>query len=213
MLHLTLSFQSPRVCLCRWPNNVSAVSADSWISLGQSACWEASTEELQDLGLAIVFILPVTLSRTAVMLGRFPSSPPLFWKGEWRGTCKNGFLPPQLRKFYFFKKWIQVLLTEWKVSFPPKYSCYFLYNFVELLPDRPGSGCRCFAIKILEWFWGLAMHLWFLAGPGLFVEIPVGLFPFATGLLTEWITYGINQWKFHLCDINHLKLHKTLSLH
>lgn len=208
-MHLTLSFQSPRVCLCRWPNKVSAVSADSWISLGQSACWEASAEELQDLGLAIVFILPVTSVWDNSDAWTFSLLSSSFLEGWVEGHMQKWICPSTAEEL----KKKKVSLRVRSFFFPPKYGCCFLYNFVELLPDRPGSGCRCFAMKILEWFWGLEMHLWFLAGPGLSVEIPVGLFPFTTGLLTEWITYGINQWKFHLCGINHLKLHKTLSLH
>lgn len=124
--------------------------------------------------------------------------------------CENGFLPGQLGRRNLKKKKKKGYRSHWQ-SFAPKCSCCFLCNFLQLHPDRPGSGCRWSAIKFLEWVWGLEMHLWFLAGPGLLVEIPIGLFPFAAGLLTVWNTEQTSG-KIHLCDLNQLKLYKTLIL-
>lgn len=106
-----LSFQSPSVCLCRWPNTVSAVSADSWISLGQSACWQASTEELQDLGLAIVFILPVTSVWDNSDAWTFILLSSSFLEGWVEGHMQKWISSSTAEEFKK-KKRIQVSLTE-----------------------------------------------------------------------------------------------------
>lgn len=171
------------------------VSADSWISLGQSVCRAAGTE---DLGLAIVFILPVKSLRDnsdawkdsicfllchvqpgAFLLVFFF----FFFERVNRRACVKMDFFRHIWGRGIKRKRRQDSLTK---SFAPKCSCCFLWNFLRLLPELPGSGCRWFAIEFLEWFGGLEMHLWFLARPGLLLEIPIGLSPFAAGLLTEW---------------------------